>query len=165
MTTTQTGQAKSTRSVALLGNPIDANTPTVNPWLDAGNTAGPSRKRQHGISASSSAADKSVKSLKKAAGQDKAGREEEGRVEITLDPDVLLSGQTSSKKKRPGTSGDGTGAGDEHDVGGGDSDADGDNMGTMPRKRVRFGQRDLVAEAFAGDNVVQVSVTRTKLVM
>jgi len=28
----------------------------------------------------------------------------------------------------------------------------------MPRKKgVRFGQRDLVAEAFAGDNVVEVS--------
>lgn len=37
-----------------------------------------------------------------------------------------------------------------------DSDAEQDEL--LPRKKgVRFGQRDLVAEAFAGDNVVEVS--------
>ena len=133
----------------------------VNPWLAVGTNAGPSRKRQHGISANSSAADKSVQNLKKTAvGRDREGREEDGRVEITLDPDILLFGHSSATRDRQHTNGAGDDDGDGH---AGESDGDGDRMATMPRKRVRFGQRDLVAEAFAGGNVVQVSESSSSL--
>ncbi|ORX39615.1 small-subunit processome [Kockovaella imperatae] len=107
----------------------------LNPWLaQPTSSIGPSRKRQHGIGANSSAADKTVQSLKKAV-KGSSTAEDDSRVEISLNPDA-----------QPGQQ--------DGDESGGD-ESDGDRMGTVPRKRVRLGQRDLVAEAFAGDNVVE----------
>jgi U3 small nucleolar RNA-associated protein 14 len=100
-----------------------------------------------------------VRNLKKAAGrasaQDLAAEDE--RVEIDLDAATLgqpTKGKGKDKggvqtKKREG------GGGDVND---GEPDEDEDEDELMPASGVKaFSQRDLVAEAFAGDNVVEVS--------
>lgn len=110
-----------------------------NPWLTASSAAGPSRKRNTVINANSSSVDKANLTLKKAkaAASRSNGKVDEESVEIETDGNKLLQ-----KQRVEATGGD-------------DEDDD-----LMPRKRVGFKQRDLVAEAFAGDNVVEVGTDR-----
>ena len=110
-----------------------APEPESNPWLTASASAGPSRKRNTVLTANSSSTDKASASLKKAKSALKGGKEADDEVvDIETDGNKLLKIQQGESEN------------EEEDL--------------MPRKKgVRFGQRDLVAEAFAGDNVVEVS--------
>jgi U3 small nucleolar RNA-associated protein 14 len=110
-----------------------------------------------------------VRNLKKAAGkasvQDLAAEDE--RVEIDLDAANLGQptkgkgrgkGGVQTKKRERGGGHANNGEADE------DEDEGEDEM--MPTSGVKaFSQRDLVAEAFAGDNVVEVSGVQTVIVI
>lgn len=114
--------------------------PDHNPWLTASSTstsAGPSRKRN-----AAQAMDKATKHLSKSAAAREAALEDE-RVDIDLNGSSLLKSGKKSKDKRSR-----------------EEESDGDeDEGMLPNGLKGFKQRDLVAEAFAGDNVVEVSPT------
>jgi U3 small nucleolar RNA-associated protein 14 len=82
--------------------------------------------------------------LKKASTASKRAQNiDDDEVNIEVDGNVLLRKQ--SKKRSKADAADGDNSGDERDE-------------LMPNAGA-FKQRDLVAEAFAGDNVVEVSTT------
>jgi U3 small nucleolar RNA-associated protein 14 len=109
-----------------------------NPWLAASSTAGPSRKRNTVLNANSSAVEKTAVALKKAKSVNGVSSQvDDEAVEIETDGNKLLQ----QRKRKETVASD---------------DEDEDEL--LPRKRVGFKQRDLVSEAFAGDNVVQVGV-------
>lgn len=112
--------------------------PEVNPWLASTGSAGPSRKKNTQVQT-----DKASRTLAKSAQAKEAAMDDE-RVDIQID--VPVSGSGSGSKKRKGNAG-------------GDDDDD-EEDGMLPTGLKGFQQRDLVAEAFAGDNVVQVSSAR-----
>ena len=129
----------------------------ANPWLADGAGSGPSRKRN---TVSNSAEAKVVRTLKK-AGKDRAAAADDEVVEISLDvkakpaaaaakkeePKLKSILKKPAKKEEPKEAKDGS-----------DSDSDDDNDELLPISGVKaFSQRELVAEAFAGDNVVEVS--------
>lgn len=111
-------------------------TPESNPWLAASSSAGPSRKKNTQVKS-----DKASRTLAKSAQAREAAMEDE-RVDIAVDAPVQPS--TNGKKRK------GAAADDDDDDDGEDEDA------MLPTGLKGFKQRDLVAEAFAGDNVVQV---------
>ena len=130
----------STRKVVSANESISA-TPATNPWLvpAASASAGPSRKRNSGITVNSTAEVKVVKALKKASRNKQAALEDE-KVEISVD--------VAGPKQR----GSGNVEDQEHE----------DNE-LLPIHGIKaFAQRQLVAEAFAGDNVVEVSEWRSR---
>lgn len=104
----------------------------MNPWLAASTSAGPSRKKNSQVQT-----DKASRTLAKSASAKEAALEDE-RVDIQVDAPLTTNG----KKRKGGDAG---------------SDDDDDEDGMLPTGLKGFKQRDLVAEAFAGDNVVQVS--------
>ncbi|KAL7422121.1 hypothetical protein Q5752_002764 [Cryptotrichosporon argae] len=108
----------------------------ANPWLDPTAHSGPSRKRQ---SAAVSAEAKAVRALKKAK-RGKAPSDDELELELDVAP-----GPTPAKGKRAQVA-----APDDA------QDEDGAREELMPVAHgvTQFAQRELVAEAFAGDNVV-----------
>jgi U3 small nucleolar RNA-associated protein 14 len=127
-------------------------SPESNPWLTAStSTSGPSRKRNQITNATS--ADKAVQSLKKAKGkgtrQDDMAEDE--RVDIVLDDSSLsvkapkAAGEEKAEKKEKMEKKSVTFAAPNGDKVQGD---------LMPSRPAMFKQRDLVAEAFAGDDVV-----------
>ncbi|KAK8870029.1 hypothetical protein IAR55_000599 [Kwoniella newhampshirensis] len=124
-----------------------------NPWLiPTSGTAGPSRKRNAPIgSQNAKGEEKATRALKKVTKGREAEVEDE-RVEIEVDGSSLLRKKASEKvnngKAKAIRQAVTEGSEDE------DEDEDGDEL--MPVNGVKaFKQRDLVAEAFAGDNVVE----------
>ncbi|WVQ98454.1 hypothetical protein IAU59_005578 [Kwoniella sp. CBS 9459] len=125
-----------------------------NPWLvQTSSGAGPSRKRNTLVgSANAKAEDKVTRSLKKAAKGRDAELEDE-KVEIAVDGPSLLSASGQEQQKTKNDSKKGKKVTLDVD-GGSDDESDEDEL--MPVNGVKaFKQRDLVAEAFAGDNVVE----------
>lgn len=91
------------------------------------------------LNANSSAVEKTAVALKKAKSVNGVSSQvDDEAVEIETDGNKLLQ----QRKRKETVASD---------------DEDEDEL--LPRKRVGFKQRDLVSEAFAGDNVVQVGVT------
>ena len=109
-----------------------APPPDHNPWLVPPVTAGPSRKRN---TAAPAPVDKASRALKKQAERAKGLALDDERVEISVDGAALLS------------------------VDGQNEESDDDEL--LPVNGIKaFKQRDLVSEAFAGDNVVEVSIAK-----
>ncbi|WWC85210.1 uncharacterized protein L201_000069 [Kwoniella dendrophila CBS 6074] len=127
-----------------------------NPWLTATSSAGPSRKRNAMIgSANAKAEDKVTRTLKKAVKGKEAELDDE-KVEISLEaPESKSNGNKKSSKK--GTI-QGNGNGEEVDS---DEESDEELMPISNKGIKAFKQRDLVAQAFAGDDVVE-EFTREK---
>lgn len=124
----------------------------ANPWLEEGSGSGPSRKRNI-VSTSTEA--KAVRSLKK-AGRDRAAAEDDEVVEINLD----VGKKTAEKPKLKSILKKSKEEPKAAPAPAADSDSD-DNDELLPISGVKaFTQRELVAEAFAGDNVVEVSLAR-----
>lgn len=124
----------------------------ANPWLDESASSGPSRKRNL---VSTSAESKAVRAIKK-AGKDKAAAADDEVVEISLDVSAKKAPTKANGapvksilKKKTATPAAKAAA---HD-----SDSDGNvDEDLLPVSGVKaFTQRELVAEAFAGDNVVE----------
>ena len=107
--------------------------PESNPWLTSTLTSGPSRKKN-----TTQATDKASRTLAKSATARENALEDE-RVDISLDGPVVPN--KSRKRKNE------------------DNDEE-DGEGMLPNGLKGFKQRDLVAEAFAGDDVVQVCFLR-----
>jgi U3 small nucleolar RNA-associated protein 14 len=117
-------------------------------------SGGPSRKNN---TLSTSTEAKAVRNLKKAAGKASAQdlAEEDERVEIDLDA-ANLGQPTKRKGNGKAMNGKGGVQSKKRADDGEGEDEDEDEL--MPTSGVKaFSQRDLVAEAFAGDNVVEVS--------
>lgn len=123
--------------------------PDHNPWLNASNaTSGPSRKRNTQV-----VNDKAARALKKSTAGREAALEEE-RVDIEVDGANLAKDTAKKTNKRKVDQR--AHADDEGDAEDGEDGEDA--MMPVNRNGVKgFKQRDLVAEAFAGDNVVEVS--------
>jgi U3 small nucleolar RNA-associated protein 14 len=109
-------------------------TPDQNPWLASTiSSAGPSRKKNATLST-----DKASRQLAKSAAAREAVMDDE-RVDIAIDAPVSALAERGQGKKRKV---------DEEEE---------EEDGMLPNGLKGFKQRDLVAEAFAGDDVVQVS--------
>ena len=163
-------------STSLVPLHSDASTP-VNPWLvPSGRSRGPKRA-EVAVGKDSKSADKFKDKLSK----QQLRREEEREAaaedaELEIEPDqalILPSAQSttaSSSKSRPRKvkKGKSAAAADDAPVDGHSSDSDSEvelQERQLERKGgrqgpVAFKQRDLVAMAFAGDNVVQVTIIR-----
>ncbi|BEI93096.1 uncharacterized protein CcaverHIS019_0507240 [Cutaneotrichosporon cavernicola] len=113
-------------------NPSPSPEPaSANPWLDASASAGPSRKK-NAINKSSEA--KAVRALKKAA---RTKDDDVDEVEINVDVGKKLSRSEAKKAAKAEAA----------------NDSSDDEL--LPASGVKaFKQRELVAEAFAGDDVV-----------
>jgi len=146
-----------------------------NPWLtrDTKSSSKAPRKKNEVFGKDSQRADKSKNKLKKTtrkAQEEKEKAQEDAKVEISMEQNLTLEASskhpkasTSSKSAHtPSTSAAGV-------VAGGDSDSDADSevdaqetailktkVNANPKGLKAIQQRDLVALAFAGDNVVQV---------
>ncbi|OCF31506.1 U3 small nucleolar RNA-associated protein 14 [Kwoniella heveanensis BCC8398] len=125
-----------------------------NPWLvQTSGGAGPSRKRNALVgSANAKAEEKVTRALKKAAKGREAELEDE-KVEIAVDgPSLLPSGPSGQGQKKDNKKGKKVTLAVEAEYGSDEEDED----ELMPVNGIKaFKQRDLVAEAFAGDNVVE----------
>jgi U3 small nucleolar RNA-associated protein 14 len=155
-----TKDAKATPAAAAAAAPARSPSPepvlfgAANPWLAEGGSA-LSRKRN---AVATSAEAKAVRALKK-AGKDRAVAADDEVVEISLDVAPKLKKEEqqlkSILKKRDVPKAEVKKVAKEDS--GSDSDSDGDDE-LLPISGVKaFTQRELVAEAFAGDNVVEVS--------
>ncbi|WVQ71476.1 hypothetical protein IAR50_001014 [Cryptococcus sp. DSM 104548] len=112
----------------------------ANPWLTAASSSGPSRKRNLQVGGQLSGEAKAVKALKK-AGKRREDEEDDERVDIDVDAPLAKS----EKKKGKGKAS--TAVIEEEE--------DEEIADLLPSGVKAFQQRDLVAEAFAGDNVVE----------
>jgi U3 small nucleolar RNA-associated protein 14 len=110
----------------------------VNPWLTGAKQTGRARKNNVVIAGKDiSAVDRSVAKQKKVKAQNaKHVAVEDAEVDIDLDPKSLLAGKKSMPLE--------------------DGDADSDEEELNKKGPKAFKQRDLVAQAFAGDNVIEV---------
>ncbi|WVQ77929.1 hypothetical protein IAT38_000009 [Cryptococcus sp. DSM 104549] len=126
-------------------------SPDVNPWLVASSgTAGPSRKRNALIGANAPAEDKATRALKK-AGKARELAEEDERVDITVDG--VVGAPTAKGKGKAKAAPVQVEVPQSAQV---DEDSEEENELLPVKKGPRaFKQRELVAEAFAGDNVVE----------
>jgi U3 small nucleolar RNA-associated protein 14 len=118
-------------------------------------SSGPSRKKN---TLSSSTEAKAVRGLKKAAGRATAQEreDEDERVEIDVTGAELGGGQKRKGKEKAGK--EKLGSNGVNEDGEGESEQGEDELMPVNSQGVRaFTQRDLVAEAFAGDSVVEVS--------
>ncbi|KAG9312720.1 Utp14 protein-domain-containing protein [Chiua virens] len=153
-----------------ISTPTPTSMPIPNPWLQT-NTSGPSRKRNEvRVHKDADALAKSANKLKKDANehQDERERARDDAV-LNIDANAFLTvpgppAASAPGKKRKGTTAKGVAKTSAHD-GSDDSDAASEldeqertveKKGEQTGKGVQaFQQRDLVALAFAGDNVVQ----------
>jgi U3 small nucleolar RNA-associated protein 14 len=115
-------------------------TPESNPWLTSTLSAGPSRKKNSQIKT-----DKASRTLAKSAAAREEAMEDE-RVDI-VDPASTSTPASTSAASAVG--------GKKRKQAAEDSDDESED-GMLPNGLKGFKQRDLVAEAFAGDDVVQV---------
>ncbi|KZT55054.1 Utp14-domain-containing protein [Calocera cornea HHB12733] len=156
--------------MALSPSDDDATAPTAtaesgsNPWLSAGGPAKRTSKKNHALTKDSSAADKSQAVLKGQLGKTQERqkeREDEARVEISME-DVLKvdrpkngaknpSGQKTLKEKKAEKA---QGKSQVATVDEAYHDEDSEDDSNM-KNASAFTQRDLVAQAFAGDNVLE----------
>jgi U3 small nucleolar RNA-associated protein 14 len=148
--------------------PADAFTPTpaANPWLKARDETNSSRaikRHEVVVSKNSAAPDKSKHKLRKQVLKTK-GEQEKARadadLEISVDqvlvPTAVPSTSTSAKGKGKAKKQSAPGAADDDDDQGSEVEFQEQTMQHKGKKGA-FQQRDLVAAAFADDNVVQVS--------
>ncbi|WWC69729.1 uncharacterized protein I206_103672 [Kwoniella pini CBS 10737] len=114
-----------------------------NPWLTSTTSAGPSRKRNAIVgSANAKGEEKVTRALKKAA-KGKEAEIDDGKVEISLGkPSAPIK-----NNKKPHINGDAESEDDQ--------DSDEELLPISGKGIKAFQQRDLVAQAFAGDNVVE----------
>ncbi|OCF55114.1 U3 small nucleolar RNA-associated protein 14 [Kwoniella mangroviensis CBS 10435] len=129
--------------------PIEESLPDHNPWLSSTSSAGPSRKRNALVgSANAKAEDKTTRSLKKAVKGKEAELDDE-KVEISLEANTASTSSSNKKGKNKKAT---------QPTNGDVSDSEDENEELLPisGKGIKaFQQRDLVAQAFAGDNVVE----------
>ncbi|WVW83447.1 hypothetical protein I302_105468 [Kwoniella bestiolae CBS 10118] len=127
--------------------PIDDPLPDHNPWLTSTSSAGPSRKRNALVGAANAKAeDKTTRALKRAVKGKDAELDDE-KVEISLEAKSTVNGKGKNKKAAQPVSGD---------AGGNSSEDEDEELMPISGKGIKaFKQRDLVAQAFAGDNVVE----------
>ncbi|WRT66861.1 uncharacterized protein IL334_003824 [Kwoniella shivajii] len=134
-----------------LSKPREATPPSDepfadhNPWLTNTTSAGPSRKRNTLVGSVNAKAEEKVTRAMKKAVKGKEAELDDEKVEITIE------GKPSATKLNNGN--------DKNEE---DSDSENEELMPIAGKGVKaFKQRDLVAEAFAGDNVVE-EFTREK---
>lgn len=123
-----------------------------NPWAELGGegTGGRARKRNTEVNVkTASAVDKANLALKK---QEKTKTREaknraadDAAVDIDLDSAALLKGKSKAKNSLALSDGEGSDQDEEFEAG----------PSNVPKA---FKQRDLVAQAFAGDNVIEVRI-------
>ncbi|WWC61424.1 uncharacterized protein I303_104008 [Kwoniella dejecticola CBS 10117] len=129
--------------------PIEEPFADHNPWLTSTASAGPSRKRNTIVgSANAKAEDKVTRALKKAVKGKEAELDDE-KVEISLETKPSADKHKNKKDKSQYSKAQVNGGSDDEE----DSDAE---LLPIAGKGIKaFQQRDLVAQAFAGDNVVE----------
>ncbi|ODO03468.1 U3 small nucleolar RNA-associated protein 14 [Cryptococcus wingfieldii CBS 7118] len=114
----------------------------ANPWLASSASSGPSRKRNVQVGAQLSGEAKTVKALKK-AGKRREDEEDDERVDIDVEaPLAKPEPKKKGKGKAPAAAVE-------------EEEEDREIADLLPSGVKAFQQRDLVAEAFAGDNVVE----------
>lgn len=124
-----------------------------NPWLTAGASASSSSKisrKKNAVSGKeASAAEKSAKAFKKSLGKVEEARErEQDDAMVDIDPSQV------SLAKKAGDKGKGRARAEESEDEDEESQDDHERKGPLALR-----QRDLVAQAFAGDNVLEVRHT------
>lgn len=140
------------------------STPAENPWLTASSTSTKiSRKKNNLVGREAEGAEKSAKAMKKSLSKTEEARQrerEDAAVEIDpshvslANPDALASkSQPAAEKRRKGKK---TKQAQAQEEVGSDSDLEDHEM----QGPLAIRQRDLVAQAFAGDNVVEVCLDR-----
>ncbi|OXC64383.1 hypothetical protein AYX13_06199 [Cryptococcus neoformans] len=128
--------------------PVDSN-----PWLTSTSSSGPSRKRHAQLGSQLNDETKAVKSIKKASKR-REDEEEDERVDIDVEAPIatksvnIANEKSKAKSKTPVAAVAAAQADEQED--------DEEIADLLPASGVKaFKQRDLVAEAFAGDNVVE----------
>jgi U3 small nucleolar RNA-associated protein 14 len=120
---------------------------TANPWLTAGASSSKISRKKNAVSGKeASAAEKSVKTFKKSLGKvDEAREREQDDAMVDIDPS-----QVSLAPSRK-TADKGKGRARVEEIEDEESEDDHERRGPLALR-----QRDLVAQAFAGDNVLEV---------
>ncbi|WVO21772.1 uncharacterized protein IAS62_003085 [Cryptococcus decagattii] len=112
------------------------STEESNPWLTSTSSSGPSRKRHAQLGSQLSNETKAVKSIKKASKR-REDEEEDEKVDIDVEAPIASKPMEIPSKME-------------------EQEEDEEITDLLPASGVKaFKQRDLVAEAFAGDNVVE----------
>lgn len=131
-------------------NPTSVEDTTSNPWLNAtGSSSKISRKKNQVSGKEASMAEKSAKNFKKSLSKvDEAREREQDDAQVDIDPSAVSMAAPSKTVDK------GKGRAQRRQA-----DEDDDESETDDHERrgpIALRQRDLVAQAFAGDNVLEV---------
>ncbi|WVO17029.1 hypothetical protein L204_104716 [Cryptococcus depauperatus] len=129
--------------------------PLLNPWLNSTSSCGPSRKKNASTDAQLSSEAKAVKALKKAGKRKDKDNDEQFDLDINVSEAIASQLVIEKSRKTRATVASGL-----------DDDAEDSEIADLLPNRMRsFQQKDLVAEAFAGDNVVEdFAIEKAKVV-
>lgn len=149
--------------------PLDStSTTSVNPWLAAGGRSSGHKRAEVAVGKNSKSADKFKDKLSKQQLRREDEREAAAEdAELEIEPDQALVLSASQPKKEKKSKGKAAAANEATDAPKDDESESDSEVEVQERQlerkggkqgAVAFKQRDLVAMAFAGDNVVQVVI-------
>lgn len=131
------------------------STEESNPWLTSTSSSGPSRKRHAQLGSQLSNETKAVKSIKKASKR-REDEEEDEKVDIDVEAPIASKPMEIPSKMGKAKSKASAAAVTAQTAQTEEQEEDEEITDLLPASGVKaFKQRDLVAEAFAGDNVVE----------